>query len=252
MSDSTLRFTDRVENYIKYRSGYPEQILNLLEKRINLKNSMVLADVGSGTGKLSKLFLKYRNKVFCIEPNEAMRLGAEKSLSHYTNFQSISGTAEETKLNDNSVDLIIAGQAFHWFNITGAKKEFSRILKPDGYVVLIWNSRNKTGSSFNKEYEQLIKKYSSEYERVAHYRIVDSDFKTFFSNGEHSSFQLENNQKFDIEGLKGRLFSSSYMPNESSEEYNGIVNDLNKIFEVYNKNGLILFEYVTEIYYGKI
>src|ERR1019366_5901844 len=137
--NSTTRFSSRVENYIKYRPGYPQAIVDLLSARCGLTSASVIADVGSGTGILTELMLRNGNKVFAVEPNRDMREAAERLLSQHPNFISVEGTAEVTRLNDASVDLIVAGQSFHWFDRVKTRQEFLRVLKPGGWVALIWN-----------------------------------------------------------------------------------------------------------------
>src|SRR5262245_17011202 len=133
-SDSTTRFSTRVENYVKYRPGYPPAVVDLLRRECPLSDASVVVDVGSGTGILTELFLKYGHPVFAVEPNEEMRKAAERLLGDRAGFHSIVGTAEATTLPDCSVDLISAGQAFHWFDRERAHREFVRILKPGGWV----------------------------------------------------------------------------------------------------------------------
>jgi ubiquinone/menaquinone biosynthesis C-methylase UbiE len=181
-----------------------------------------------------------------------MRNAAEELLNQYSNFRSIDGTAEKTNLNNNSIEIIVSGQAFHWFNIPMAKQEFKRILKPNSSVILMWNSRKKSGTQFSKEYEKLINNYSDDYKKVAHYNLKETDIKTFFKEESYKTFELKNKQIFSFNGLKGRLFSSSYMPNESSEYYSNIVTDLRKIFNKYSENDEVIFEYRTEIHLGKL
>ena len=125
-ADPTKRFSDRVENYVKYRPGYPPALLDCLRQVCGLTPAAVIADVGSGTGILSELFLKNGTPVFAVEPNDDMRQAAELRLGHYPNFASVAGTAETTMLSDRSVDLVTAGQAFHWFDVSQAKAEFAR------------------------------------------------------------------------------------------------------------------------------
>ena len=132
MIDSTKRFSSRVENYIKYRPGYPPDMLDLLKKKCGLPDASVIADIGSGTGILTELFLRNGNPVFGVEPNREMREAAERLLGKHPNFTSISGTAESTTLKNQSVGFITASQAFHWFDRERARREFLRILKPGG------------------------------------------------------------------------------------------------------------------------
>jgi ubiquinone/menaquinone biosynthesis C-methylase UbiE len=139
--NSTTRFSDRVENYIKYRPHYPPEVIDYLQSQNVLADSSVIADIGSGTGISTEMFLNNGNTVYGVEPNKEMREAAERLLKDYKNFVSVNGTAEETTLKNKSIDIVTAGQAFHWFDIPKSKAEFKRILKDTGYVVLMWNNK---------------------------------------------------------------------------------------------------------------
>ena len=248
--DSKQRFSNRVENYIKYRPGYPEEIIGYLKEKINLTGSWVIADIGSGTGILSKLFLENGNEVFGVEPNEAMRKAGEEQLKSYTKFKSINGNAEKTGLKENSVNLIVAGQAFHWFDVEKSKIEFKRILKKDGVVSLIWNNRKTDSSKFLREYEDLLINYTVDYKLVDHKNVSKEILNKFFEKYEFKIFS--NKQVFDFEGLKGRLLSSSYAPTPEHPKYKPMIEKLEKIFNQNEENGKVKFEYDTELYYGII
>jgi ubiquinone/menaquinone biosynthesis C-methylase UbiE len=137
MTDSTRRFSNRVKNYVRYRPSYPQGVISALQAETALTKSSVIADIGSGTGLSAELFLQNGNPVFGVEPNLAMRQAAEQHLKNYPHFYSVDGTAEATTLPNKSVDYAVAAQAFHWFNPQLARQEFSRILQPGGWVVLI-------------------------------------------------------------------------------------------------------------------
>ena len=130
--DSTRRFSDRVENYVRYRPTYPEDVLEVLRQETGLKSSDIIADIGSGTGISAERFLRSGNEVFGVEPNLEMRRAAESQLQRYAKFHSVVGTAEATTLPNHCVDYVVAAQAFHWFDQAKAKQEFVRILRPDG------------------------------------------------------------------------------------------------------------------------
>ena len=140
-SDPTQRFSSRVENYIRYRPGYPHAIVELLQNECHLTPDSVIADVGCGTGMFARLFLENGNRLFGIEPNAEMRKAGDDFLAGYPKFQSIDGKAETTTLPDRSVDFVTAAQAAHWFHRQDARREFVRILKPGGWAVMVWNER---------------------------------------------------------------------------------------------------------------
>ena len=170
MTDSTQRFTGRVEDYARHRPAYPPELLELLRRECGLTKDTVVADVGSGTGILARLSLDNGNRVIAVEPNDEMRRAGELLLSGHGRFESVTGTAEATTLPQRSVDLITAGQAFHWFDPGAARKEFARVLKPGGKVVLVWNDRRKRGGPFLEAYEGLLETYANDYAEVEHGR----------------------------------------------------------------------------------
>ena len=252
MNDSTQRFSSRVENYIKYRPGYPNEIVETLRIECGLTSGSIIADVGSGTGILTEMFLRNGNTVYGIEPNREMREAAERLLKDYPRFRSVAARAEETTLDDASVDFVTAGQAFHWFDREKTGEEFARVLKPQGWIALIWNERVTTTTRFLVAYEQLLKDYSTDYEQVDHRRIDEDVIRDFFGSDDFRLKRFKNVQVFDYEGLKGRLLSSSYAPEEGRPSYEPMLAELERIFQTYQDEGKVVFEYVTQMYYGQL
>lgn len=246
-NNPTTRFTDRVENYIRYRPSYPAEFIEYMKSEGFLRSDSVIADIGSGTGISAELFLKNGNSVFGVEPNYAMREAAEKLLSAYGNFRSINATAEETTLPINSIDLIICAQAFHWFDIPKVKIEFKRILKPTGRICLIWNERILDGNPFLVAYEKLLLKYGTDYKKVRHENIDEKKLNEFFESG-YTMKTFPNKQVFDLAGVTGRLLSSSYTPQYDSPLYEPMLAELNEIFDKNQVNGFIEFLYDTNVY----
>jgi ubiquinone/menaquinone biosynthesis C-methylase UbiE len=250
--DTVTRFSNRAENYSKYRPEYPAAVLALLKKRCEFTREFVVADVGSGTGILSELFLKSGNLVYGIEPNKEMRDAAEHLLRAYPRFHSLNGAAEAVPLEDQSVHLVAAGQAFHWFDPKRARAEFSRILKPGGWMVITWNERQKASSPFLKEYEELLIRYGTDYKEVSQAYPKPAALKAFFAPSEMQTAQFENTQTFDLEGTRGRLLSASYAPDETHPNHKPMMEKLARIFERHQTAGRILFEYKTHICFGKL
>lgn len=248
----TERFSGRVANYAKYRPGYPAAVLDFMKKELDFNITSVIADVGSGTGLLSELFLDNGNRVYGIEPNREMREAAELLLRKYWKFTSIDGRAEATTLKRRSVDFITAGQAFHWFDPVKAREEFARILKPSGWVVLIWNERRVDSSPFLKAFEELLLHFSIDYTQVDHRQVDDKLLSAFFRPRRYKFRLFENFQQFDFTGLKGRLLSSSYVPIRGHANYAPMLRELRKIFRASQKNGVVKFEYDTKFYWGKL
>ena len=251
--DPKKRFSTRVENYIKYRPSYPQEIVLFLKEKQILSNDSVIADIGSGTGILSEIFLKEGNQVYGIEPNIDMRNAGETQLSKYSNFVSIEGSAENTLLNSSSVDIIMAGQAFHWFDLEKTRIEFLRILKPEGWVLLIWNRREKMNNEFLKEYEKFLLKYGTDYKAIEKSKL---DFDKFFGESEtdrkYKYKKFDNYQIFDYDGLEGRLLSTSYIPLDDHPTFNDMMIDLKQLYDKFQQNGLIKFDYKTEVIYGQL
>ena len=251
--DPKRRFSSRVDNYSKFRPSYPEDIISFLESVKILYRDSIIADIGSGTGILSELFLKNGNLVFGIEPNIDMRNAAELFLRKYQNFHSIDGSAECTNMDENSINIITVGQAFHWFDRIKARKEFRRILKSEGFVVIIWNNRKRSGSKFLEQYEDLLLTYGTDYRKISDIQI---DFEQFYGVGKNSEGFIrevfENYQLLNYPGLKGRLLSTSYSPLDDHPNYNNMITELEKIFEENNQKGLVKFDYETEVYYGRL
>jgi ubiquinone/menaquinone biosynthesis C-methylase UbiE len=251
MNNSTTRFSNRVENYVKYRPSYPKEIIPFLEKNIGLNSSFSIADIGSGTGISSKLFLDNGNTVYAVEPNNEMRNKAEELLHQYDRFISVNGTAEETSLTDVSIDMIVAGQAFHWFNAARTKNEFRRISKPCTSCVLMWNER-LVDAGFEKAYEQLLIEYATDYKEVDHRNVSEQKIAEFFAPNDFLLKTFPNEQIFDFEGVKGRMLSSSYMPNSTHPNFQSMIDALLKIFDEYETNGQVEFNYETKLYLGKM
>lgn len=252
MKDATTRFSNRVSDYIKYRPTYPAGVIDLLELQCGLSPGSTIADIGSGTGILAELLLKRGCTVYAVEPNQAMREAAETSLSPYPNFTSVAGKAEATTLTQASVNLIVAGQAFHWFDQTRCKSEFLRILRPDGWVALIWNERNTTRTSFSIEYEDLLFQLGTDYATVDHRHVGDGAMNSFFGSGKWRTASFPNYQRFDFEGLRGRCLSSSYTPTPGTTECEALVSELQTLFNRHASDGSVTFEYSTKVFYGRI
>jgi SAM-dependent methyltransferase len=250
-SRATERFSNRVENYVRFRPHYPSEVLDLLKADCELTADAVIADVGSGTGFLAELFLANGNRVFGIEPNREMREAGERLLQKYPGFSSIAATAEETSLPQASVDFITAGQAFHWFDRERGRQEFIRILRPGGWVVLIWNDRRTDSTPFLSEYERLLLAYATDYQQVNHKRIDAAVLREFFG-GEPTKKTLPTRQHLDFPGLAGRLLSSSYVPEAGQPRYQEMLEALKRLFGGHQQGDRVTVEYDTLVYYGRL
>jgi SAM-dependent methyltransferase len=224
--------------------------LEILRQDCGLTQAWIIADVGSGTGLLSRVFLENGNQVFGIEPNLEMRQAGERLMSGFKNFTSIEGTAEATTLPRQRVDLVVAGQAAHWFHRDRARREFARILRPPRWVVLMWNERKTDSTPFLREYENLLLKYGTDYQEVRHERTTE-EIGGFFAPSPFRSSTLANHQDFDYPGMEGRLLSSSYTPQAGDGRFQPMLKELRRIFDRYQENGTVRLEYETRMYYGQ-
>jgi SAM-dependent methyltransferase len=249
--DPTKRFSSRVEDYIRYRPTYPTDVIAWLAAECGLTAQSRIADIGSGTGILARLFLDFGCHVFAVEPNADMRAGAERQLLVVPRFHSVDGRAEATTLPGASVDFVTAGQSFHWFDAAAARAEFRRVLTPAGWVVLIWNERLVT-PGFLTEYEDLLQRLSADYGRVDHRQIGSQAIGQFFANGLWREVSFPNRQDFDWEGIRGRLLSSSYAPLPGSPQFAPMMEELKAIFLKYNQDGQVKLVYETKMYAGQL
>lgn len=251
-ADPTRRFSNRVEDYIKYRPNYPRALVTLLEEECGLTRESLVADVGSGTGILSELFLSAGVRVYGVEPNREMREAGENLLSAYDNFVSVDGRAEETTLHAAYVDFVTAGQAFHWFEPEAARREFRRILKDDGWAVLVWNDRRTEGTPLLAEYERLLLEYGTDYKEVRSKWAEGESISALFGASEVRTKTFDNEQVLDFDGLKGRLMSASYAPFPGHPNHEPLMRELAALFERHQRDGRVVVEYDTKVFYGNL
>ena len=250
-SNATTRFSDRVENYVRYRPGYPAEVLRTLQAECGLASDHAVADIASGTGIWTRILLENGNPVFGVEPNPEMREAGERLLARFPNFTSVAGTAEATTLSDASIDFVTAAQAAHWFDRTAARKEFARILKSGGWLVLLWNERLTERTAFLRAYEQLLVTYATDYEQVRHERTTDA-VNEFFDPLPFEQRNFEMRQDFDYPGLEGRLLSSSYAPGPQHPKHAPMLRLLRQIFEQNAHGERVGFEYMTRVYFARL
>jgi ubiquinone/menaquinone biosynthesis C-methylase UbiE len=251
IKDSTQRFSPRVENYVRYRPGYPSDILGLLKTECGLTRESVIADIAFGTGIFTRMLLEDGNLVIGVEPNQAMRRAGEEFLADYSRFTSVAGTAEATMLPDHSVDIITVAQAAHWFECEKARIEFRRILKPGGWLVLIWNERRLDADAFARDYEALVMQFGTDYKEVRH-QGAERAVKELFASTSYRSSDFATRQESDYPALEGRLLSSSYAPLAGHPSYAPMLKELRRIFDTHQVEGLVVFEYDTRVYFGQM
>lgn len=249
---STKRFSSRVADYVKYRPSYPPQVVDLCRDEIGVTPASVVADIGSGTGISAELFLKNGNLVYAVEPNPDMRAAAERLLApRYENFHSVNGTAEATTLPDESVDIVVAAQAFHWFDKAAAAGEFWRVLRAGGHVAIIWNDRKTEGSPLLAGYDQLLRMLGTDYKQVSKTTTSVAELQNLFGVP-FRRVAFPHEQRFDFDGLRGRAMSASYSPLPDHPSHHAFIAGLHRLFDTHQRNGQVVFYYETEVFLGRV
>jgi hypothetical protein len=251
-ADSTERFSDRARDYAAARPGYPEAIASTLIGELKLAPAAVAADIGSGTGLSCEPFLRAGLTVIGVEPNEAMRTEGDRRLAAFERFQSRDGTAEATTLGGSSVDLLIAAQAFHWFDIAPARAEALRILKRPPHAALIWNDRISTGSAFAEGYEQLLLDFGIDYASIRHRHAHEDSVAEFFGHREFRVASFPNPTVLDWDTLVARANSASYVPKPDHPNYAPMSARLRRLFDESRRDGRVTMDYVTRVFYGAL
>ena len=251
MMRPTERFSSRAGDYARYRPGYPPAAIDLLAARCGLSATAVVADIGAGTGLLTEPLLERAAQVFAVEPNERMRAAAEARLGGRARFRSVNGTAEATTLEPASIDLIVVGQALHWFDLPRARREALRIIRAGGYGALLWNERPADPGPFLGDYEALLLRHAAEYAQVVARRAQEASMREFLGGAmERAAFP--NHQSLDFEGLRGRLLSSSYAPEQGSPQYQPMLAELAEVFRRHARGGQVVFPYQTLVYFAPL
>ncbi|MDZ8184750.1 MAG: class I SAM-dependent methyltransferase [Nostoc sp. ChiSLP02] len=239
------RFSDRAEDYVKYRPSYPADAIDIILEGLDKNSQILVADIGAGTGISSRLLAERGVNVIAIEPNAAMREAAEP----HTLVEFRDGTAELTKLADESVDLVTCFQAFHWFNPEPALSEFHRILKPSGRLAVVWNNRDKE-DAFTAEYSRIVREASNNHPAESRMQSVEPLLATpHFINIREYTFTYR--QQLDLTGLIGRAKSVSYLPNESLAD-NKLIDSFQEIYQCFrDENGFVYLVYRTSVHLGE-
>jgi SAM-dependent methyltransferase len=251
-----VRFSGRVDDYVKTRPSYPRGVLDVLAKECGLGESSVVCDLGSGTGLFTQLLLESGATVNAVEPNAEMRAAAEAMLASRPGFRSIAGSAEATTLPDASVDLVTAAQAFHWFDVTRAHAEMKRILRSEqsggrARVALIWNDRDLESTPFLRAYEALLVERCPKYRELQGKADSVEKFDALLGAGRWTRHVVPNEQRHDREGLVGRLLSSSYAPRAGEPDHDAIFSELRAIFDRHAEGGEVVMLYTTVVILGR-
>jgi SAM-dependent methyltransferase len=248
---STERFSTRVEAYREHRPRYPREVVEVLRRECRLTAEWVVADVAAGTGLLTEIFLENGNPVIAVEPNAAMRAVCEQLKAEHPRLRCVDGTAEATGLADGSVEMVTVGQAMHWFDLEKTRVEFARVLRPGGWCVVIYNHRRMGGDAFHDGYERILIEFGKDYGRVQGSHLTEDKLGGFFAPVEMKCATLPNCQDLTLEGLQGRVLSSSYMPQEGDANYPAMMDAVDALFARHERGGVVRMEYETVVCWGR-
>lgn len=255
-ANATARFSDRVADYIRYRPTYPPAVLDYLRAAHGLRPQHTVADIGAGTGIFTARLLEFGVRVLAVEPNAEMRAAAVRLLGDRAGFEARDGTAERTGLPDASVDWVMAAQAFHWFDVPAARREFARILRAPhpgqhAQVVLLWNNRREEGP-FLSEYEEFLQRFGTDYLQIKHQNAEGDGRVPGFYGGPAALRVFRHVQPVDYDGLRGRTLSCSYIPNRGQPGHEAMLVALEALFARHASAGHVTIEYDTHVYAGRL
>lgn len=245
----TERFSTKA-HYYHYRPDYPHGIIEKLMEDINFSPGFVVADIGAGTGKLTKLFVDNGNKVFAVEPNKEMLTIADDLFKHRNNYHSVNTCAEDTNLRSESIDLISVGQALHWFDFNKAKREFLRILKKPGFALVTGNRPVFVDKKLAEEINTLTGKFCYKTYKRIDFEVIDYDeiFKPFKTKAVIITRKI---QKPVSDIIKGTL-SCSFSPDEGHKDFTEFVDALRSILMKYAFNNMVRVNIETKMTYGRM
>lgn len=246
----TERFTGRAEAYAAGRPGYPDAAVTWVVEGLPLQ--AVAVDVGAGTGAFTAKLLERGLDVIALEPNEAMRAAADDALGDHVGLDVRAGSGEATGLGDRSVDLVTCAQTFHWLDPARFAAECRRILRAaDGRVAVLWNHRRATGSTFAEAYEAFARAQGSDDYRAVADRWEDRHaLRTMFGDPLPERRVFPHAQRLDLDGLRARAASSSYLPAPGSRAWAGTEDALRALFHFHAEDGVVTFDYDCVVYAG--
>jgi len=249
-SSPTTRFSERVDDYRRFRPSYPGAAVEAVCAR--LPASPVIADLGSGTGVFSALLLAHGCGVFAVEPNAPMRQAAEAELGGQTGFTSVDASAEATTLPDASVDAVTVAQAFHWFDRNRVRVECQRILRPGGWVFIVFNERQSDTTPFLRGYEALLLERGTDYAAVDHRRVDGRALEEFYGHRRYEELVFDSRQVLDWEGLAGRARSASYVPGPGDAGHDAFMEALRALYDAHHEAGTVTIHYDTRVFLGTL
>ena len=251
-ADPTERFGARAAAYARARPGYPDFVVAALAQALQLSRSAQVVDVGCGTGLSAEPFLRAGYRVIGVEPNASMRALALERLAGAAGFRAVAGRAEATGLPSACADLMIAAQAFHWFDVPATRAEALRVLRPPAHAALFWNDRLSEGSPFCAGYEQLVRTFSAEYAELRHRHERADRIDAFFGHRRWRTITVTHGDELDYARLADRLNSASYMPPPEDARHAPMMLALQELFASTARHGVVTMEFETRVLYGEL
>lgn len=249
---TAARFDGRIADYARHRPGYPPALADWMHGEAGVAAGVPAADVGAGTGIASRLLLDAGHPVIAVEPNAGMRAAALERLGHRPGFRIVDGTAEATSLAGASVGVVVAAQAFHWFDRAAVRVEWARILRPGAPALVVWNTPRLDASPFMAGYEALLRAFGTDYAGVAGRHPGDDAMRAWFGPGWRGAVVLANAQRLDFDALRGRLLSSSYAPLAGDPRHLPMLAALRRLFDDHARDGAVDFVYRTRAFAGTL
>ena len=249
--DNTQKFSGKSDVYELSRPTYAPELINWLSTTLELNPQSQIADVGAGTGKLTRQLLATGATVYAVEPNADMRAKAIALLKNQANFHPIAAPAENTSLPAQSIHLITAASAFHWFDAPAFRAECQRLLVPDGQVCLIWNHR-KLDNEINVAFREIFAKYCPNFSgfsferQQGHRQIAD------FFEGKVTEKRFDNPVRYDMAGFVGRARSASYAIIPGDDGYEDFIEALERLFSQHEKDGFIDVPHQSVAFLGRV
>jgi len=249
--DSIQRFSQRAENYDKFRPSYPHALLQFLHAAIPITPELMIADIAAGTGIFTEQITAWGNQVYVVEPNRSMRQMAHRRLAACGQCTFLDGTAESTGLLEDSVDLFVSAQAFHWFDLVKTRAEFERVGRNSPHVAIVWNLRN-TKSAFEMGYEDFIRTYATDYLKVSQRKMDTLEVRSFFAPSSSLYRVFGHIDWLTQEQLVGRTLSYSFLPDETSPVLPEMLAALTALFQTHQRDGKVRLSYKTRLFVGRI
>lgn len=245
--NNTQKFTGKAKAYQKGRPSYAPALLRDLAQEYHFYHKTI-ADIGAGTGIFTKQLLDLDNTVYAVEPNEDMRKAAENDLSTYSQFYSIAGSAEQTTLKEHSMDAVTTAQAFHWFDPTAFETECRRILKPNGWVALIWNEYLESDVLFAET--AVLEKFCPAFKVQRNNTPVKEKIHLLLPVCEERSYP--NEYSLTKEQYLANCLSKSWTLTPQDNEFQNYMEALEDVFEKFASKNKIPRPMQTILYIGKL